>query len=184
MPHAVSTGAELELLAQPMEGLTLSGSVTYADARYPGDCVDFDPNAPSATSGLCGYPLTNSARWTGVLGFSWDALLPGSEVGYFISANYRYESDRRTSTQPLAGNGVLNPGDYEDDNGKADLRVGFVGPDELWAVEFWGSNIFDKQTKNVTFNVPLRGIGSVGTAARGSFLEEPRTYGVTVRFRY
>ena len=64
------------------------------------------------------------------------------------------------------------------------LRVGLGSSDGLWTVELWGNNVFDKQTKNVTFNIPLRGTGSLDQAARAVFYEAPRTYGVTLRLRF
>jgi outer membrane receptor protein involved in Fe transport len=64
---------------------------------------------------------------------------------------------------------------YQDANWKLNLRVGFGSETGTWTVELWGNNVTDEQTRNVTFNTPLR------TGSRGTFLEAPRTYGVTLR---
>lgn len=86
---------------------------------------------------------------------------------------------------PLAGAAfqtILSPGDIQEANTKVNLRFGIGGADERWGIEFWGTNIFNEQTRNVTFNVPLRGFNQF--AARGIFLEEPAIYGITLRAEY
>jgi outer membrane receptor protein involved in Fe transport len=182
-----SSGYEIETLISPAEGLLLNAALTYADARYPKGCMGFDPTAPAAPARLCGHPLTNSARYSAVLGAQYEGTIPGTELGFFVTTNYRYESDRRTSTQALDSALMPNVRDVQEDNGKFDMRLGILGnmgQKGGWAVEFFGNNIFDKQTKFVTFNVPLRGTGALGTTSRGEFLESPRTYGVTFRVNY
>lgn len=180
-----SAGYELELLANPMEGLIISAGLTYADARYPNGCVEFDPMSAVPPAQLCGNSLTNSSRYTVVLGSQYEGTVPGTELTYFVTANYRFESDRRTSTQGTTGlGGPPNPRDIQEDNGKFDLRIGIGGEEGHWSVELFGNNIFDKQTKFVTFNIPLRGTGATGTISRGEFLEAPRTYGITFRVNY
>ena len=102
-----------------------------------------------------------------------------------MSASILHTSDRRTGTQPRDPTSlVLSVGDIEEDNSKVNLRVGLTSGDGTWTLEFWGNNVFDKQTRNVTYNVPLRGISSLGTAARGVFFEAPRTYGATLRLAF
>jgi hypothetical protein len=70
-------------------------------------------------------------------------------------------------------------------------RIGIEGPDGMWAVEFWGQNVFDKNYLQVGFDAPLQGTGTtrgveagfypVATQLYGAFLGEPRTFGVTLR---
>ena len=86
-----------------------------------------------------------------------------------MSRALRWEDDRRTSTQP---NLAL---DIQDANTKVNLRAGIGNAEGSWTLEAWGNNVTDEQTKNVTFNTPLR------INSRGSFLEAPRTYGLTLR---
>lgn len=168
VPNAESQGVELEILAVPLEGLELNLGVTYADSRYPSDCDDNNPNSPTNVSSLCGADFTNAPQYVVTGGVGYDGTLSDNLI-YFVNANARWEDNRRTSTQP---NLAL---DIEDANTKVNLRLGMGSLDGRWTVELWGNNVFDEQTKNVTFNTPLR-IGS-----RGSFLEAPRTYGVTLR---
>ncbi len=184
VPSAKSTGFELELFANPIDGLNLSGAVTYADARYPDDCDGGDPNAQIEVSSLCGFKLTNAPRWSTVIGATYDYDIPGTNFAAFINGNLRFETERRTSTQAIElTTGVPLPGDIQDANAKVNLRIGFGHADGFWGIELFANNVFDEQTQNVTFNVPLRGVGALGTQARGSFIEEPRLFGATVRFR-
>ncbi len=181
--EAMSTGAEFELLANPFDGLNLLASVAYADARYPDDC-DGGSGIPQVTS-LCGSRLTNAALWTGVVGIGYDTAIPNTNLTAFINTNVRVESRRRTSTQPVDVDTLVPLAfDFQEGNTKVNLRAGISHAEGRYAIEVWGDNVTDKQTRNVTFNTPLRGIGAFGTASRGAFTEAPRTFGVTVRARY
>lgn len=180
VPKAESKGVEVELTAAPHDNLDLSASVTWQDASYPSDCAPED--APAQVTSLCGSRLTNAADWTGVFGASWEQNIPNTDLSWFINGNVRWESKRRTSTQPIdpsSRNPVAD--DFQGSNAKLNLRLGIGEATGRWTAEIWGQNITDKQTKNVTFNIPLRGVGAFGTAARGVFIEAPRTYGLTLR---
>jgi iron complex outermembrane recepter protein len=201
VPKAKSTGFELELLARVTEELRLNGSVTYADARYPRDCGG--PTPPASVALLCGNDLTNAPPWVLVGGVSYDRDLGnGLEIGF--NANVRWEDDRRTSTQALttvaAGTGTLgptlnlirSPNDIQESNAKVNLRFAIGSVDDRWRVEVWGNNIFDEQTYHVVANTPLRGVSSLPgplnaggiSLSRIAFLQEPRTYGVTLRTQF
>ena len=201
VPTAKSTGFELELVGRVMDELTLNGSVTYADARYPKDCGGVAP--PASVALLCGNDLTNAPPWVLVGGLSYDRDLGnGLEVGF--NANVRWEDDRRTSTQALtvvaAGTGtegatmnlIRSPKDFQESNAKVKLRLGIGSTDDRWRVEIWGNNIFDEQTYHVVANTPLRGVSSIpgplnaggASLSRIAFLQEPRTYGITLRTKY
>ncbi|MFU8813817.1 MAG: TonB-dependent receptor [Pseudomonadales bacterium] len=184
VPKAESKGVELELQAAPMDQLDLRLAVTYQDASYPGNCDGNRADAPPQVSALCGGRLTNAADWTGVFGTTWEDFIPDTNLSYFANANVRWESKRRTSTQFRDPNSLVDlPYDFEGSNAKVNLRIGLGEASGRWAIEGWVNNLFDEQTRNVTFNVPLRGLGAAGTVAQGAFIEAPRTYGVTFRSR-
>lgn len=176
VPEAESNGFELEgqFLATP--NLVLNGAVTYADAKYPDGCDGGTPNP--TISRLCGNSLTNAPEWVTLFGGQYSQDLTDAGHSGFISASARYESDRRTSTQAVLADGSLNPFDVQDSNTKIDLRAGISSPDERWTLEIWGKNVTDEITRSVTFNIPL----NVG--ARGAFIQDPATYGVTLRFKH
>ncbi|WP_394726812.1 TonB-dependent receptor [Altererythrobacter sp. GH1-8] len=183
---ARSTGFEVEGQAQLSDGLSANAAVTYTDARYPSDCAEQDPTAagfnPNAAT-LCGASLTNAPDWTVVFGSTYEAPI-SDRLEFFLSGTARYESSRRTSTLPSE---VLRPdlplpGDIQDGNVRVNLRAGIGADDGSWALEIWGNNVFDERVRTGTFTVPLR--GALGNRARASFVQDPATYGVTVRTRF
>lgn len=176
VPEAESNGFEVEGQFLVTPDLILNGAVTYTDAKYPDGC---DGGAPNATvSRLCGNSLTNAPDWVALFGGQYSRDLTNAGHRGFVSAAARYESDRRTSTQAVLADGSLNPFDVQDANTKLDLRAGIASPDDRWALEIWGKNVTDERTRSVTFDIPL----NVG--ARGAFVQDPATYGVTLRLKH
>ena len=169
VPKAQSRGAELELSAVAGQHVTMNLGYTYADSEYPDDCAG-DLEIASVVS-LCGAKLTNAPENVVSLGANWDDTI-GDRFLVFASISGRWEDDRRTSTQPNL------PLDIQEANAKANVRVGLGSYSGRWAVELWSNNVTDEQTKNVTFNTPLR-VGS-----RSAFLEAPRTAGATLRLTF
>jgi outer membrane receptor protein involved in Fe transport len=204
VPKARSTGVEVETLIRPTRNLSFNAGVTYADARYPADCDGGVLNATVTL--LCGQSLTNSSKWNVAAGFNWDQPVSDS-MKFTLNGNVRMESDRRISTQGLlpvaagtgdrsvlggTNNAVIIPGGIQDGNAKINLRAAIGSADDKWSLEFWGNNIFDVRTRNVTFSTALRGVGTLPGpfnaggigVSRGSFVQEPRTYGVTGRIKF
>jgi iron complex outermembrane recepter protein len=189
---AKATGAELELTAKLSRELTVNGAFTYSDARYPKKCAGTS-TSPQVTS-LCGNSLTNAPEVVAIAGFNYDRDI-GTNLAFSLNGSIRLESDRRTSTQAVrVGTNIKNPFDIQDGNAKINLRAGLGAQNGAWRIEVFGNNIFDVQTRNVTFDIPLRGgdflrlnpglgTGAEGVA-RGVFNQEPRTYGVTVRTKF
>ena len=200
-------GFELETTIRPDRNFTFTNAVTYSDVRYNKDCDRGVFNA--VTTLLCGQKLTNAPTWTVVTGFDWSHDI-GNTLKFGLNGNMRLESDKRTSTPALLavaagtgnitvptapGGGVNNfiriPSAIEDGSVKINLRATIGSQDDRWALEFWGSNITTVHQRNVTFNTPLRGVGSLGGVgaggaglSRASFVTEPRTYGITARVKF
>ena len=205
---ARSRGVEVETAWRATPSLTLTNAVTYLSAKYGDDCDGgvFD----TAISPLCGQAFYNIPDWTFVSGLDWWRPVAGN-LGVGFNLNARYESDRRASPQALmevaAGTGthsidnypggvtnnyVLFPEGIQDAHVKVNLRVALGRIDERWTVELWANNLTDERTLGSTFRPPFRGIatlpgpynaGGIGVAV-GSFMQEPRTYGVTLRTRF
>lgn len=177
VPKVVSKGVELEVQTQLTDSLSANGALTYTDAYYPSDCAPggFDPSNP--VNRLCGFKLTNAPEWVGLIGLTWENALDNG-MPYFLTGTVRSESERRTSTQAVDDTGARLADDIQDANTKLNLRAGISTADDRWTLEIWGNNVTDEQTKNVTFNMPLRG------TARGVFVQDPATYGVTLRTRF
>lgn len=184
VPNAETTGAEVEMMAMPHDFLDVNLAVTYQDARYPSNCDGNDPNAPAPVSQLCGGRLTNASDWTVVAGASWEQPIADTTLSWFLNGNVRWESKRRTGTQWRDASGDRIPMDFQGANTKVNLRAGLGEIDGRWTVEVWGHNVFDRRTRNMTANTPLRGIAGFGTNGRVANIEAPRTYGMTLRARF
>jgi hypothetical protein len=85
----------------------------------------------------------------------------------------------------------LFPEKYQDAFTVVNGRIGIRGPNNAWSLEFWAQNLFDEKFQQVAFNAPIQGSGTQAgveagfypraTTLFGSFLGEPRTFGVTLR---
>ncbi|TRD10955.1 TonB-dependent receptor [Erythrobacter insulae] len=182
VPEAISSGVEIESVIRPDNNLTFNLGLTYTNARYPEDCAGSVTFAQ--VTELCGNTLTNAPDIVAIAGVNYEREIGSSLLGFF-NGQVRTESDRRTSTQasdPGSGGTILLPFDVQDSNTKINLRAGIGSIDETWTFEVWGVNITDEITRGVTFNTTLR--GNPGYSARSAFVQEPATYGATVRFQF
>ncbi|MBX7541201.1 TonB-dependent receptor [Qipengyuania sphaerica] len=182
---AKSTGAELELVGRFDPYMTINLSGTYANARYADDCDEGITGSALATVRvLCGQPLTNAPKFSGVAGITYDGPINSSGWGMLANLNVYYSGDRRTSTTPTETAPPFTPLplDYQEAYFKINARLGFTTPNERFTLEFWGLNLSNEITRGITANTPLR--GGAGNRSRIAFLEEPRTYGVTVRTKF
>lgn len=182
---AKSTGAELEMFGQFDSGISVNLAVTYADARYPGNCANgVVGNAATLQTvrSLCGADLTNAPKFTGVAGITYDNQITDSGWKMLANFNINYSDDRRTSTSPLDTNGLPIPLDIQQSYFKMNARLGFTTPDDRFSFELWGTNLNNEITRGITANTPLR--GGAGTRSRIGFVEEPRMYGITLRAKY
>lgn len=183
VPTAISQGFELETQIRPNDNLTINAGLTYVDAEYPDDCAA--TSDPLRVQNLCGAALTNAPQLVTILGATYTNQI-GSNLEYFLNAQVRSESDRRTSTQPRAvpttaaalGNTALNPFDIQDGTVKINLRAGIGQIDSNWGIEGWVTNLTNEITRGVTFNTVLR------SGSRSAFTQQPRMYGVTLRGKF
>jgi outer membrane receptor protein involved in Fe transport len=189
-PGLISQGVELELTASPVRNFRVSGGLTYARAKFANRLVgSSDGSVPldpalfllpgSINSNAPKLVTTASAAWTPQLGSS------GLSALFYIDA--RQTSDYNTGSD-------LFPEKRQDGFTVVNARVGIRGPDQRWAIEFWGQNIFNQDYTQVAFSSPLQS-SSPATSTTGQFalgapmanqlisayLAEPRTYGITLR---
>lgn len=175
-----SQGVELEVLHNFSDTLSGDFAYTYTDAAYGSNC---DRNGEIVDAfGLCGEDLTNAPENVIVAGLTYEGQLGGTGWQLLANIGLRYESDRRTSTRPVetSGNVItgLVPFDIQDSNTKVNARIGFTHPNDRLSFEFWGVNLGDEITRGITFNTPLQ------DASRSAFLADPRTYGITARYKF
>ena len=188
---AKSTGAELELFGRFYPHMTINVAMTYADAKYNGDCDKGLAASPAISTirRLCGRSLTNAPKFAGVFGVTYDGPINDSGLGLLASFNANYSARRRTSTVPtdlVTIGGVPTPVpfpfDYQEAYIKMNARLGLNFNEGAYGIEAWVNNISDEVTRGITANTPLR--GPAGARSRIGFIEEPRTYGITARAKF
>ena len=193
-------GVELEAALVPARDVRVTLGATFADTKYRDNLVGSERGTPlvPALRRLPGQRLSNSADTvvTGSFAFTPDIGASGLSALFYVDG--RLTSDYNTGSD-------LFPQKAQDGYFIANARVGLRGADEHWALEFWSQNIFNKQYAQVAFNSPAQEGGTgvpgsfpaSGTAAPfvdpqypggrqlfSQFLAEPRTYGVTARFKF
>ncbi|OAN67122.1 TonB-dependent receptor [Sphingomonas sp. TDK1] len=188
----VTQGVELEVGLYPASNFTVNLGYTLADAKYQHDLVGSKAGEPlnAALFLLPGSQMSNAPRNTVTSAVTWTPALGGSGLTGLLYVDGRLTSDYNTGSDLFIEK-------MQDGFFTMNARIGVRGPDEKWAVELWAQNLLDTNYQQVAFNLPFQGAGSrsqvqafgapsfaVGNAMFGSFLAEPRTYGLTVRTRF
>ncbi|HYN46139.1 MAG TPA: TonB-dependent receptor, partial [Allosphingosinicella sp.] len=184
-----SQGVEIEAQLRPRRDMSLSLGLTLAETKYQNDLVGNSTGAPldPALRVLPGNNLSNAPEIVATGAFTWTPEIGNSGLsGLFyvdarVSDNYNTKSD-------------LFPQGAEDSYAVVNARVGLRGPRQQWSVELWAQNLLDTDYAQVAFNSPFQA-GSTsapftdprfpgGRQIFSAFLAEPRTYGITGRFRF
>lgn len=178
VPEVTTQGVEVDAIWKlPVEGLSYQGGLAYVEAEYGDDtgwvalsANPLNPTARPVNFRLPGSRLTNAPLWTTTGAFTYERDLGNALTG-LAYLDFRYVSSQTTgsdleSTKVQPGYVMLNG------------RLALTPPTERWSLELWGRNLTDEAVQQVAFNVPLQG------NARGAFLGDPRTYGVTLRLSY
>jgi outer membrane receptor protein involved in Fe transport len=195
--HGVtSSGIEIEAQLRPRRDLAVNLGYTYTRARYNDDLVGssngeaLDP----ALFLLAGRQMSNAPPHVVTSSLSWTPDLGGSGLSGLLYVDGRLTSDFNTGSD-------LFPEKEQDGFFVMNARIGIRGPDQRWALELWGQNLLDTNYQQVAFSAPLQSSGpNNGTIAQVrqfgspnsaisnqvfmSYLAEPRTFGITGRFRF
>jgi len=167
-------GIELETALAPVDGVTLFANYTYMDAKITGDLIStelqYDPSCfcsvPVPTN-LKGNRLRRSPKNSFSVGG--DVTVPvSSRINAFVRADYNWtddfffdnENSPRTRQKSV---GVLNG------------SIGIATEDDKWELRLWAKNLTNVLYESGKSDV----IGSVLVS-----YNPPRTYGVTLRWKY
>lgn len=176
VPKAVTQGLEIETTLRPSDHFTVNAALTYTDAHYPDDCAGTQTSVNVLA--LCGNSLTNAPEYVGIAGATYADDL-GEDLEYFLNGQIRFEGDRRTSTQAIdPTNLTALPFVVQDSNIKINLRAGIGSQDEAWGIEVFVTNLTNEVTRGVTFATILR------SGSQSVFVQEPRSYGLTLRSKF
>ena len=166
-PKFRTRGLELEVVARPVAGLSISGQAAFIDAEYTDFRLGACPQGVAGACDLTGRTLPQSPKRTLSSSISYERPLGDTPWSGFVLAEYSYRS-------AAYFNQALDPNLRQKAYGVANLRLGVLNEDGL-KVEGWVRNVFDKDYVTFAFNSPLLTGGYAG------FLGEPRMYGVRVR---
>lgn len=164
IPKSKVTGAELQLILRPVQGLTLNGGVTYVRSRI-GDFVNFDPFG--TVLNFKGESFPNTPKWQATLAADYEFPVSDS-LNAFVGANVT----ARSKTNGALGNReILKIDGYT----LVDLRAGVSSQDDRWRLSVWGRNVFNKYYWSNAYKI-------ADISAR--FAGQPATYGATLSWRY
>ena len=187
--HGVrSRGIEVELFARPHRYVNLNAGATLVSTRYRNRLVGSDGEG---TSGqlfqLPGRRISNSSGMTVTASGAWTPPIGGSGLSGLVYVDMRHMTSYNTGSD-------LDIEKKQDPFTVLNGRVGIRGPNQAWAIELWGQNLWNTDFKQVAFDAPLQGSGTLrgvqagfyprSTQLFGAFLGEPRTYGITLRGKF
>jgi outer membrane receptor protein involved in Fe transport len=191
-PGVISQGVELEAAVYPARELQITAGITYADTHYKNDLVGRNTGTPldPALFLLPGDELSNAPKLVSTASLTWTPRIGDSGLSALVYADARMSSHYNTGSD-------LFPEKEQQAFTVVNARVGIRGPEQKWSVELWAQNLFNEDYQQVAFNTPFQGSNSrahvtnfgapsFATANQlfSSYLSEPRTYGITGRFRF
>ena len=196
-PGVISKGVELEAFLRPIRYVGVNLGLTIADTRYANDLVGVGGTAfPAVLSNLPGARLSNSSNYVATASFSWTPPLGDSGLSGLLYTDMRYQSAINTGSD-------LDREKVQQGVAIVNARVGIRGAEGRFGIELWAQNLLNTDYQQVGFDAPLQGGGipssspvsaGVNNIQRGyiarstqlfaAFLAEPRTYGITARFKF
>ena len=163
---ASSKGAEMSVIARPLDALLLNASVTYTDAKLG--------KPPVGTMiGNEGDPLQNAPVWQATAGAEYKFPMVHGTYNGFLRVDTSYYG-WQISNQTIAH----DPFVYVPARALLNLRLGFGPPNREWAVETFINNALNREQiygANVDFGEPKTNQVIVG---------RPRQFGVLIRTRW
>jgi iron complex outermembrane receptor protein len=184
---ARSYGIELEVVAVPVDGLTINGNIAYNNIKYTNYCADLDGPEPFATPAngrpVCGPGAEQLPNGTWIvftdfsdvkLGFApevianlgWTYDFPIEDMGNIsIGQSFGYTSKMATSGVPLP---------YSDRKSMLliDAQISWESPSGQYRVSVWGKNL-----TNEIERLSVTPVSSLFSFEQGT---TPRTYGITL----
>jgi iron complex outermembrane recepter protein len=192
LSKVTSKGGELDIVVQPVTGLTGTLGLAIADTRYgdlvgpaftqpaagpPASVANGGPNARLVKARLSNAPLYSISGSLGYRAPVTESLVAG------IYADFRYQSDVNTGSD-------LDPEKIQDGGIVVNSRISLGAENSLWSLELWARNLFNRNYTQIAFDAPAQGSGTranpfaANTQTFNAFLAEPRTFGVTARYKF
>ncbi len=188
-----STGVELEFSMRPHPDLAINLGYTYTDTRYRGNLIGSSTGEPldPFLFLLPGDNMSNAPEHVATASVAWTPPIGNSGMSGLFYLDGRLTDDFNTGSD-------LFPEKEQNGFLVVNGRVGIRGPEQRWSLEVWAQNLFDEEYTQVAFNTPVQGANSRAHVANfgatqgfgnanqlfSAYLAEPRTYGITGRFRF
>jgi iron complex outermembrane receptor protein len=166
IPESRIQGAELQLIWEPVEGLTFNGGATVVSSKIKGNFTNFTPLGVQKLMTGEPFPLTPKWQLSGDLQYDFAV---GGNVNMFVGGSATYQSSTNSALGQAA---IFDITDYV----LADLRIGIRDSDDTWRLTGFVQNVGNKYYwNNVAFNGPDAAVRYAG---------RPRTFGVTGTYRF
>jgi iron complex outermembrane recepter protein len=190
----VSQGVEVEASLVPARDVRVGLGITYASTKYRNNLIGNARGLPldPALRMLPGDNLSNAPDVVVTSSFAWTPDIGTSGLSGLFYVDSRLTGDYNTGSD-------LFPQKEQDSYVLVNGRIGIRGAEQKWAIEIWAQNLFDTNYTQVAFNTPFQQGPTSGAALNtafnnanypagtqifSAFLAEPRTYGITGRFRF
>ncbi|MFQ3595746.1 MAG: TonB-dependent receptor, partial [Sphingomonadaceae bacterium] len=187
-PGVIARGVELELFASPVDDLSLTAGITYADTRFADNLVGTGgrPLSPVLFQ-LPGRQISNAVPLVVTGSMTYNPPIRGTDLRGLFYLDFRMQSDHNTGSD-------LDLEKEQDAFIVVNGRIGLQGPDRRWSLEFWAQNLFNTYYQQIAADMPLHGSGTFRAVQDGrialsnglflNFPGEPRMFGVTARARF
>lgn len=184
-----SEGVEIESSLRVLRHLTVNMGLTVANTHYRSNLVGNENGVPldPALRKLPGDNLSNAPKYVVTSSVAWTPRIGSSGWSGLFYVDSRLTSDFNTGSD-------LFPQKEQTSFLVVNARLGLRGPAEKWSIEAWAQNLFNQDYTQVAFNSPFQAGTTAapfvdpqfpgGRQIMSAFLAEPRTYGITGRFRF
>lgn len=174
VPKVRSKGIEIDMQGRLSDNLSIYGAMAYTDAKlieFPATACPLELSNQN-TCNLSGYPIAGIPKWSASFGgeFKQPVTVFDAPSEAYLGFDYSYRSE--------VNNGGYSAATLLDPLNLINARLGIRAANRRMDTSLWVKNLFDKQY----FSDVAAGAGNTGLLT--AQLDDPRTYGVTLRFHF
>ncbi|NWG47160.1 MAG: TonB-dependent receptor [Alphaproteobacteria bacterium] len=164
--EVISKGVELDMIAQPLDGLFFQGGVLYNEAQFGEDI-----GLVIGGNTVDGRTVNDAPRWVLTGATTYNFPIANTGLTGLAHLDVRWNSKYNTGSD-------LDPNKINDNYAIWNTRVGIAGNEGQWGLEFFVRNLTDEYYSIIAIDVPEQ----PGTYA--AYPNEPRTFGVVGRVEF
>ncbi len=168
---ATIKGAELELTAVPADGLTLTASAAYLDAKYDKfiyNTTNYAAPGTIRTLDMHGERMQNAPKWTTAAGAEY--IFPVGPGDARVNVQYTYQSSKLLSSIEDVARARIQPMHLVNAN------VDYRPTDSNITIGVWARNLFDNRYIANVLELP----GTLGLTQYAP----PREYGLLLKYEF